>query len=70
MKTSEEEGILPPLTVGQDLPLSTMEAIQVYDRPKPRYTEASLVKRWKRWASAGRPPTRPPFPPSKTASTS
>jgi DNA topoisomerase-1 len=55
----KEEGILPPMTVGQKLDLATMMATQVYDRPKPRYTEASLVKRLEE-AGIGRPSTYAP----------
>ncbi len=54
-----EEGILPPLTVGQILDLARMGAAQVYDRPKPRYTEASLVKRLEEMG-IGRPSTFAP----------
>ena len=55
----EEEGILPPLTVGQTVPLQVMRAVQVYDRPKPRYTEASLVKNLEEMG-IGRPSTYAP----------
>ena len=54
-----EEGILPPLSVGQILDLARMGAAQVYDRPKPRYTEASLVKRLEEMG-IGRPSTFAP----------
>jgi DNA topoisomerase-1 len=56
---AEEEGILPPLEVGQVLALETMAATQTYDRPKPRYTEASLVKRLEEMG-IGRPSTYAP----------
>jgi DNA topoisomerase-1 len=55
----EEEGILPPLVAGQGLPLVKAAATQVYDRPKPRYTEASLVKRLEEMG-IGRPSTYAP----------
>ncbi len=56
---TEEEGILPPLEVGQSVPLDAMLATQVYDRPKARYTEASLVKRLEEMG-IGRPSTYAP----------
>ena len=41
----EQEGMLPPLTAGQVLPLNEMKAVERFSRPAPRYTEASLVKK-------------------------
>lgn len=43
-------GILPPLSVGQMLELDKMEAQQRFTRHPFRYTEASLVKKWKNLA--------------------
>ena len=58
---SEEdaEGILPPLIVGQQLPLKEMKAIERFSRPQPRYTEASLVKKLEE-LGIGRPSTYAP----------
>lgn len=56
---SEGSKILPPLKVGQILTLQLAEAAQVYDRPKPRYTEASLVKKLEE-EGIGRPSTYAP----------
>jgi DNA topoisomerase-1 len=53
------EGMLPPLTVGQDLPLREMRAIERFTRPAPRYTEASLVKKLEE-LGIGRPSTYAP----------
>ncbi len=53
------EGILPPLAVGQVLPLKEMKAIERYTRPLPRYTEASLVKKLEE-LGIGRPSTYAP----------
>ncbi len=53
------EGILPPLTQGQRLPLSEMTAIQRFTRPPVRYTEASLVKQLEE-LGIGRPSTYAP----------
>src|SRR5258705_9742340 len=59
--TEEEaqEGMLPPLTVGQQLPLTAMKATERFSRPLPRYTEASLVKKLEE-LGIGRPSTYAP----------
>jgi DNA topoisomerase I len=59
--TEEEgqEGLLPPLTVKQALPLREMRAIERFSRPLPRYTEASLVKKLEE-LGIGRPSTYAP----------
>jgi DNA topoisomerase-1 len=54
-----QEGMLPPLTVGQQLPLGEMKAIERFSRPLPRYTEASLVKKLEE-LGIGRPSTYAP----------
>jgi DNA topoisomerase-1 len=54
-----QEGMLPPLTVGMDLPLQEMKAIERFTRPLPRYTEASLVKKLEE-LGIGRPSTYAP----------
>jgi DNA topoisomerase-1 len=51
--------MLPPLTVGQQLPLKDMRAIERFTRPLPRYTEASLVKKLEE-LGIGRPSTYAP----------
>ncbi|HEX2627979.1 MAG TPA: type I DNA topoisomerase [Chitinophagaceae bacterium] len=53
------EGMLPPLTVGQQLPLKEMKATERFSRPLPRYTEASLVKKLEE-LGIGRPSTYAP----------
>ena len=55
----EQEGMLPPLTVGQKLPLKEMKATERFSRPSPRYTEASLVKKLEE-LGIGRPSTYAP----------
>ncbi len=63
-KDEEEEddeikGMLPPLSKGQQLALSNMEANESYTRPPARYTEASLVKKLEE-LGIGRPSTYAP----------
>jgi DNA topoisomerase-1 len=55
----EQEGMLPPLSVGQVLPLNEMKAVERFSRPAPRYTEASLVKKLEE-LGIGRPSTYAP----------
>jgi DNA topoisomerase-1 len=55
----QQEGMLPPLTVGQQLPLKEMQAVERFTRPLPRYTEASLVKKLEE-LGIGRPSTYAP----------
>jgi DNA topoisomerase-1 len=54
-----QEGMLPPLSVQQSLPLREMKAIERFSRPLPRYTEASLVKKLEE-LGIGRPSTYAP----------
>jgi len=54
-----QEGMLPPLAAGQQLPLVEMLATQRFTRPAPRYTEASLVKKLEE-LGIGRPSTYAP----------
>ncbi len=54
-----QEGMLPPLTVGQKLPLKELKATERFSRPLPRYTEASLVKKLEE-LGIGRPSTYAP----------
>lgn len=56
---SGNKGLLPPLTVGQDLNLKEMKARQSFTRPPARYTEASLVKKLEEMG-IGRPSTYAP----------
>ncbi len=54
-----QEGMLPPLSVGQQLPLNEMRATERFSRPPSRYTEASLVKKLEE-LGIGRPSTYAP----------
>jgi len=54
-----QEGMLPPLSVGQQLPLKEMKATERFSRPLPRFTEASLVKKLEE-LGIGRPSTYAP----------
>ncbi|MGE5107929.1 MAG: type I DNA topoisomerase [Sphingobacteriales bacterium] len=55
----DQEGMLPPLTVGMQLPFNEMKAVERFSRPLPRYTEASLVKKLEE-LGIGRPSTYAP----------
>ena len=51
--------MLPPLQIGQQLPLIEMKSTQRFSRPQPRFTEASLVKKLEE-LGIGRPSTFAP----------
>ena len=55
----ENQGILPPLKVGQPLNLDNLTATERYTRPPARYTEAALVKKLEE-LGIGRPSTYAP----------
>ncbi|MGE3468451.1 MAG: type I DNA topoisomerase [Pyrinomonadaceae bacterium] len=55
----KSEGMLPPMTVGQYLPLFELRATERFSRAQPRYTEASLVKKLEE-LGIGRPSTYAP----------
>ncbi|MCB0696414.1 MAG: type I DNA topoisomerase [Chitinophagaceae bacterium] len=55
----ENSDMLPPLTVGMQLPLVEMRSTERFTRPQPRYTEASLVKKLEE-LGIGRPSTYAP----------
>jgi DNA topoisomerase-1 len=54
--SEEQEGLLPDMKQGERLGLREMTATQRFDRPAPRYTEASLVKKLEE-LGIGRPST-------------
>jgi len=55
----EQEGLLPDMKQGEALALQDLTATQRFDRPAPRYTEASLVKKLEE-LGIGRPSTYAP----------
>ena len=55
----DQQGMLPPLTIGQVLDLKNMLAKEGFTRHPPRYTEASLVKKLEEMG-IGRPSTYAP----------
>jgi len=65
LESKDDEGdddlkdVLPPLSEGQSLDLSYMEAVERFTKPKPRYTEPSLVKDLEE-LGIGRPSTYAP----------
>lgn len=58
-ENEEDAGMLPLLSVGQQLLLDRMSATERFSRPLPRYTEASLVKKLEE-LGIGRPSTYAP----------
>lgn len=55
----DTSGMLPPIKVGEALPLVVLKATERYSRPPARYTEASLVKKLEE-LGIGRPSTYAP----------
>lgn len=52
----EDDGILPPLTIDDNLPMKNLDTIQHFTSPPPRFSEASLVKKLEE-LGIGRPST-------------
>lgn len=55
----DQEGILPPVTIGQEVGMQEISATQRFTLPPARYTEASLVKKLES-LGIGRPSTYAP----------
>lgn len=58
-KPEKEENVLPPIAIGQILPLIQMDAVERFSQHPARYTEASLVKKLEE-LGIGRPSTYVP----------
>ena len=56
---NDDRKMLPPLQAGQGLPRLAIQAQEIFSRPPPRYTEASLVKKLEEMG-IGRPSTYAP----------
>lgn len=55
-KDGDEEGYLPPLSKDDPTPLNSLESLQHFTTPPPRFSEASLVKKLEE-LGIGRPST-------------
>lgn len=58
-ETPEQDGLLPPLKVGEKLDCQLLQAVERFTQAPPRYTEASLVRRMEE-LGIGRPSTYAP----------
>ena len=58
-ETSQVEGMLPPLSIGENLPLQDLKSLQHFTEPPARYTDATLIKTLEA-AGIGRPSTYAP----------
>jgi DNA topoisomerase-1 len=58
-ETEDTKGMLPNMTIGQDLDAAKVEGIERFSLPPARYTEASLVKKLEE-LGIGRPSTYAP----------
>ncbi len=56
---TEQKGMLPPVSVGENLGMNNCKATQTFTQHPPRYTEASLVKKLEE-LGIGRPSTYAP----------
>jgi DNA topoisomerase-1 len=57
--TEEQDGMLPPIEIGENLKMLESNAVQRFSNHPPRYTEASLVKKLEE-LGIGRPSTYAP----------